>query len=197
MLAHQKRWKQRFGFMEKTNNKILELGCYRGEMSKWFSDNLLDNQHSRLYCVDTWEGSEEYKKNFKNVKKTFKNEIEKDFKDNIKKSKYPNKVKVFKNTTTDFFITFLKKEKQPIFNLIYVDASHDARNVICDAILSFKALKLGGFMVFDDYEWNKMPENYERPKVAVDSFVYIFRDNVEVTHTGYKLILKKTKEYLV
>ena len=43
----------------------------------------------------------------------------------------------------------------------------------------------------------KMPENYERPKIAVDSFIYIFRDNVEVTHTGYKLILKKTKEYVV
>ena len=197
MPGHQERWKERFGFMEKKNNKILELGCYRGEMSKWFSDNLLDNQYSRLYCVDTWEGSVEYKQNFNNVKKTFKNNIETSFHNNIKKSKHPKKVKVFKNTTTDFFLTFLKKEKEPIFDLIYVDASHDARNVICDAVLSFKALKVGGYIVFDDYEWKKMPHNYEKPKIAVDSFVHMFRDNVKVTHKGYKLIAKKTKEYLV
>ena len=54
------------------NIKILELGCFKGEMSKWFSDNLLENQYSRLYCVDTWEGSEEYKQNYKNVKKHLK-----------------------------------------------------------------------------------------------------------------------------
>ena len=106
MLANQKRWNQRFGFMKKKNNKILELGCYRGEMSKWFSDNLLNNQNSRLYCVDT-------KKKFNDDK----DEIRKDFKKNIKKSKFPNKVKVFKNTTNDFLITFLKRKKQPIFNL--------------------------------------------------------------------------------
>jgi predicted O-methyltransferase YrrM len=197
MSGHQERWKERFGSMEKKNNKILELGCFKGEMSKWFSDNLLDNQYSRLYCVDTWEGSIEYKQNYNNVKKTFKNNIETTFQANIKKSKYPKKIKIFKNTTTDFFLTFLKKEKKPIFDLIYVDASHDARNVMCDAILSFKALKVGGHMVFDDYEWKKMPHNYEKPKVAVDSFVHIFRDNVTVTHKGYKLIVKKTKEYLV
>tara|TARA_B100001123_G_C15286548_1_gene1015830 strand:+ start:1969 stop:2235 length:267 start_codon:yes stop_codon:yes gene_type:complete len=85
--------------------------------------------------------------------------------------------------------------KKPIFDLIYIDASHDARNVICDAILSFKALKVDGYMVFDDYEWKKMPHDYQRPKVAVNSFIHMFRDNVKVTHKGYKMIVQKTKEY--
>ena len=42
-----------------------------------------------------------------------------------------------------------------------------------------------------------MPHDYERPKMAADSFVDMFRDNVKVTHQGYKLIVKKTKEYLI
>ena len=42
-----------------------------------------------------------------------------------------------------------------------------------------------------------MPHNYERPKVAVDSFIHMFRDNVKVTHKGYKMIVQKTKEYIV
>ena len=197
MAYHQKKWEKRFGFMKKKNNKILELGCYKGEMSKWFSDILLNHKSSQLHCVDTWEGSVEYKKNFNNVKKTFKNDIEKTFKKNIKDSKHPTKVKIHKCTTTDFFIKFFSKHKKPFFDLIYVDASHDARNVILDAIFSFKSLKVGGHIVFDDYEWNKMPQNYERPKIAIIAFNHMFRDNVKITHKGYKMIVKKTKEYNV
>lgn len=195
MQSHQKRWEQRFGFMKRKNNKILELGCYKGEMSKWFSDNLLDNKNSELHCVDTWEGSIEYKKNFNNVKKKFKNDIEKTFKKHIKDSKHPTKVKIHKCTTTNYFLKFFSKHKNPFFDLIYVDASHDARNVILDAILSFKSLKIGGHIVFDDYEWNKMPKNYERPKVAIIAFNHIFRDNIKIIHKGYKMIIKKVKEY--
>jgi len=194
-MAYIKKWGQRFGFMKKKNNKILELGCFKGEMSKWFSDNLLNHKESKLYCVDTWEGSVEYKTNFNNVKKTFKNNIETTFKKNIKNSKHPNKVKTYKATTTDFFVKFLATNKKPIFNLIYIDASHDARNVIMDAVLSFKVLKVGGYIVFDDYEWDKMPENYERPKIAIIAFNHMFRDNIKITHKGYKMIVQKTKEY--
>jgi SAM-dependent methyltransferase len=194
-MAYIKKWGQRFGFMKKKNNKILELGCFKGEMSKWFSDNLLNHKESKLYCVDTWEGSVEYKTNFNNVKKTFKNNIETTFKKNIKNSKHPTKIKTYKATTTDFFVKFLATNKKPIFDLIYIDASHDARNVIMDAILSFKVLKVGGYIVFDDYEWDKMPENYERPKIAIIAFNHMFRDNIKITHKGYKMIVQKTKEY--
>jgi predicted O-methyltransferase YrrM len=194
-MAYIKKWGQRFGFMKKKNNKILELGCFKGEMSKWFSDNLLNHTESKLYCVDTWEGSVEYKTNFNNVKKTFKNNIETTFKKNIKNSKHPTKIKTYKATTTDFFVKFLATNKKPIFDLIYIDASHDARNVIMDAILSFKVLKVGGYIVFDDYEWDKMPENYERPKIAIIAFNHMFRDNIKITHKGYKMIVQKTKEY--
>jgi SAM-dependent methyltransferase len=194
-MAYIKKWGQRFGFMKKKNNKILELGCFKGEMSKWFSDNLLNHKESKLYCVDTWEGSVEYKTNFNNVKKTFKNNIETTFKKNIKNSKHPTKIKTYKATTTEFFVKFLATNKKPIFDLIYIDASHDARNVIMDAILSFKVLKVGGYIVFDDYEWDKMPENYERPKIAIIAFNHMFRDNIKITHKGYKMIVQKTKEY--
>ena len=38
-----------------------------------------------------------------------------------------------------------------------------------------------------------MPHNYERPKVAVDSFIHMFRDNVKISHKGYKMIVQKNK----
>jgi hypothetical protein len=40
-----------------------------------------------------------------------------------------------------------------------------------------------------------MPENYERPKIAIIAFNHMFRDNIKITHKGYKMIVQKTKEY--
>ena len=37
------------------------------------------------------------------------------------------------------------------FDLIYIDASHYAPDVLSDAVLAFKLLKPGGILIFDDY----------------------------------------------
>ena len=141
MLAHQKRWNERFKFMKKNNNKILELGCYRGEMSKWFSDNLLDNQHSRLYCVDTWEGSEEhltpgtgfYEEGFVNnpdyLYETFL-ENTKPVENIITPIRKPSleAVKIYENNRLDF---------------IFIDAAHDYDNVLADIKAWYPKCKKG------------------------------------------------------
>ena len=39
------------------------------------------------------------------------------------------------------------------YDLIYVDGSHTARDVLQDAVLGWGLLKRGGLMIFDDYLW--------------------------------------------
>ena len=64
-------------FIDKENN-ILELGSYKGDATEWFLNNLCTNKKSRVYAVDTWEGSPEYKNtNFKIIEKTFNNKMKK------------------------------------------------------------------------------------------------------------------------
>ena len=186
-IEYYARWEKRFEHLKKKANKILELGCYKGQTSKWFADTLLNNKNSKLFCVDTWKGSVEYNEDFK--------ANEKEFKKNIKNSKFPDKVIVHKKTSFNFFMNFFMENKKPYFNLIYIDACHDGRCVLSDAILSFKSLKLDGYIVFDDYGWKKTEHDYERPKIAVDAFLNIFRENIEVTHRGYKIVIKKISEY--
>ena len=41
-----------------------------------------------------------------------------------------------------------------ILILIYIDACHDSQYVMTDAMLSWKVLKVGGYLIFDDYGWN-------------------------------------------
>ena len=41
--------------------------------------------------------------------------------------------------------------KGVLADLIYIDGSHLAKDVLSDAILSWKLLKPSGVMIFDDY----------------------------------------------
>ena len=45
-------------------------------------------------------------------------------------------------------------ENRERFDLIYVDASHLALDVVVDASLSWQLLCGGGVVIFDDYRWS-------------------------------------------
>ena len=49
--------------------------------------------------------------------------------------------------------------------------------------------------MFDDYNWKKTKHDYERPKLAIDSFIKLFRDNIKIISKGYKMYIQKVKEY--
>ena len=79
-----------------------------------------------------------------------------------------------------------------IFDVIYVDGNHDGKNVLEDAILSYRLLKSGGLMIFDDLRW-KNPNNHPcdiLPKPAIDAFISIFQHKVTVLHRGSQLLLR-------
>ena len=60
-----------------------------------------------------------------------------------------------------------------------------------DSVLSWNLLKPGGILIFDDYLW--MPDSYKSltPKLAVDSFIEVFEDYVEVILDKYRKAIKK------
>ncbi len=43
-----------------------------------------------------------------------------------------------------------------VFDVVYVDASHMAGDVLSDAVLAWKLLAPGGIMIFDDYAWSSL-----------------------------------------
>ena len=36
------------------------------------------------------------------------------------------------------------------YDIIYIDGSHEARDVLEDAVLAYRLLKIGGLLIFDD-----------------------------------------------
>lgn len=81
---------------------------------------------------------------------------------------------------------------------IYVDGSHEAQDVFCDAAGAFRLLKSGGILVFDDYLWTEPMQRgghvNRTPKPAIDAFVNIFYDRLTVVAGAglWQLYLRKT-----
>ena len=75
-------------------------------------------------------------------------------------------------------------------DLIYVDGSHEAQDVLFDGLLSYKLLKPGGIMIFDDYGL-EVPLGYtdSKPRIGIDEFIEV--TNAEVIYKDYQLVVRK------
>jgi hypothetical protein len=105
-----------------------------------------------IYCIDTFSGSEEHKEmglDFSGVKDRFKA--------NTEEVKKPNQSIGIMDMPSHIGISKLMSDER-IFDLVYVDGSHMAPDVMSDACMAFHLLETKGIMVFDDYLW-KMEQN--------------------------------------
>ena len=156
--------------------KILEIGTFEGAASCYLIETLGSRNVLEIHCIDTWEECEDIKASETEL-------IEKRFDYNIQLA-----IKSVQNT-----VNFVKhKEKSHIslsklisqgindFDFIYVDASHYAVDVLTDAVLAFKLLKVGGILIFDDYLWTGDENIIFYPKIAIDSFTNIFSKHIKL-----------------
>jgi hypothetical protein len=184
-------WKHWDKYLSKFVGKkinCLELGSYKGDATSWMLTNLCTNPLSKVYSVDAWEGSPEY------INVEF-SEIEKIFDENVKKTGRSNQNVKMKMYTDKALI--ILKEDNIYFDFIFIDASHEAKDVLKDAILSWDILNENGILIFDDYKWDKLNKDYFCPGIAIDSFVHIYSPQIIVLYKGYQYIIeKKLKKHI-
>lgn len=77
------------------------------------------------------------------------------------------------------------------YDIIYIDGLHTAERVLEDAVLSWRLLKDGGVVIFDDYKWPKPGPPEARPKIAITAFVRCYKPNLRIIHSDYQVILRK------
>ena len=164
--------------------KVLEIGSYEGAATSFIINNA--NDCEEIFCVDTWEGGVEHEKmdaksiSMKHVEKRFDKNIEiaiKEVKSNVN-------IKKIKARSDDALINLLSEGKKNYFDFIYVDGSHQAPDVLLDAILSFRLLRVGGVIAFDDYLWNEELESgrdpLRCPKPAIDAFTNLYLRKIDI-----------------
>ena len=193
---------------------FLEIGSFEGRSAVWIVENMM-NPGDWIDCVDTWEGGEEHGgEDMRAVEARFDYNINKvlggavvEERDGEYKFPYPvhtryasggpdaenNRVYKYKCTSTQHLASKLAScvDGKDLYDFIYIDGSHIAKDVLTDACMAWSLLKKGGIMVFDDYMWGDPRDILHRPKPAIDAFVNIFAEEVDVIHLGYQAVVRK------
>lgn len=175
--------------------RILEIGSYQGRSTCYFIEAMMQHHaNAEIVCIDTWQGGLEH------IGRHDMNEAEAMFQHNMKLAaeRYPNmKIHQIKGLSHDMMIQLLAQGHQNYFDFVYVDGSHEAPDVLLDALLAHKLTKIGGVMAFDDYLWSPKPlteqDHYLLVKPAVDAYVNTFQRKVHVLNglPLYQLYVQK------
>lgn len=159
--------------------KILEIGTFEGRSTVFMIEQASKHHDSlELHCVDTWLGSPEHgDTDFGAVEARFWQNV------SLAKTKVPGKnINVIQHKGTSLIeLSKLAAEGHlNSFDWVLVDGSHIAVDVLYDAVMAFHMAKPNGVIVFDDYNVAGSTDNLGFPKIAIDSFGYIFREHVRM-----------------
>lgn len=156
----------------KENLRYLEIGVFEARSAIWFFQNVLTHPTSTMVGVDvfshgTWDRCVANLKNEGVFERT--------------------------NLISGRSQTVLKQMPDAAFDIVYVDGDHRCRHVFQDISLSWDILKVGGFMILDDYKLRV--QNFPldcRPQAAIDSFLTCFFSEIDVYHfCDRQLIVRK------
>lgn len=162
----------------------LQIGCFEGMGTVWMLDNILTHENSRLIDIDPFYSDGDLAgANFDTVQKLYYY--------NLAECPTSYKHKIIVGRSQDVLSTLPLNS----FDLIYIDGSHFAKDIIIDAELSHKLLKVGGMMFFDDYGWGEEQGKFssDKPKWAVDEFLEKHKGEYKIIDIHYQAVIEKVK----
>ena len=160
-------------FSGKEDLTFLQLGAYTGDASLWLLNNI---NSAVLVDVDTWAGSDEeihHKLDFSEVERVYDEKV------------HGRTIKQ-KMTTVEYLLN-----SYFFFDFVYVDADHTAASALIDGELSWRLLKSGGIMAFDDYTWGDDLPAYLTPKLGVNLFLHRHQGEFELLVMNSQVWIKK------
>jgi len=186
------RWEK---FILKENpRKILEIGSYEGQSVCFLIEKLSDGTNLEIHALDNWEGGIEHQAEGVDM-----SVVEQNFDYNVKlASKNKSNIKIYKHKgfSDTLMPKMLASGMKNYFDLVYIDGSHEAPDVLSDAIMGFRLLKIGGIMAFDDYLPPMNNHPLETAKPAIDSFTNVYFRKIEILRDddNYQLLIRKRSD---
>ncbi len=167
-------------------SRILEIGSYEGASACYLIETLAAERAIEIHCVDNWQGGvehgadQQFAADMAHVEARFRRNVA------LAMAKAPHAVAlaVHKGPSDVCLARLLADDRRGHFDFVYVDGSHQAPDVLCDAVLGFRLLRVGGVMAFDDYLWaEKLPRGRDPlrcPKPAIDAFVNLHLRKLDI-----------------
>ncbi|MBI5532569.1 MAG: class I SAM-dependent methyltransferase [Deltaproteobacteria bacterium] len=171
-------WSQVLGPLRgRADLQYLEIGVFEGRSALWMLENILTHPSAHLTGIDIFLG---------NTKAIYLS--------NLEKSGLAGKATTIQGSSQ----VELRKLPLSSFDVIYIDGSHTADDVLADAVLAWGLLRDGGYMLFDDYAWSGRLHVHEpptpdelRPGPAIDAFITAYRNYLDVVHREWQVVLRK------
>lgn len=154
--------------------RIAEIGSFEGLSARCMLDHWPTAQ---LTCIDTFQGGLEHADVFAEAHGD-KDVILHRFAHNVL-SAHDGRVRALRGRS-DVILARLSVDEPQSFDLVFVDGSHEAADVLADAVLGFRILRVGGLLVFDDYTWKRSAtsEPHENPQIAIDGFASCYKTSL-------------------
>ena len=172
-----------------TVSNILEVGSHEGRSACWMLQNMLSDDGT-ITCVDPFTDGPISSYDYHVIPEISK--VQEIFNKNVGEAKKSTQtVNVLPTTSYVGLAKLIALGQQ--YDFIYVDGNHSAEEVLADAVMCFGLLKPGGIMLFDDYFWDHVPEQLDRPKASIDAFVNLFTRKLSVVGVNYQLAIQKNQ----
>jgi predicted O-methyltransferase YrrM len=153
---------------------VVEIGSFEGRSTLWLLHNLLRHPDSRITCIDTFEGGAEH------IAPQTEG-LHDRLLANIATSGMAHKTEVLRTESFDGLAQLLARGGSGP-ELIYIDGSHEAPDVLADLVLGFRLAAPGGLLLCDDYLWTReataQADVLGCPKLAIDAFTNINRRRI-------------------
>jgi len=163
-------------------NRVLEIGCFEGRSTCWMLQNFLDADGT-ICCIDTFEGSPEHAEiQLAGLFDRWQNNVKSAISEKQTCNVHVNK--------SYLGLAHLIKANES-FDFIYVDGSHTAPDVLADACMCWGLLRVGGIILFDDYQWPDTLGELKCPKPGINAFAGVYRDELQVIISNYQVAFRK------
>ena len=163
--------------------RALEIGCFEGRATCWLLEHVLTGAGARIDCVDTFDGSHEHPGmgvSLDGVRERFDANI----------ARWRERVTVHEGRSADV----LRRLDGP-YDLVYVDGSHAAADVLADAVLAWPLVSTGGIVIFDDYAWDLFERPERNPRLGIDAFLTSYAGHYQSVHRHYQVAVRKLDRY--
>jgi hypothetical protein len=157
----------------------LEIGVFYGANLLSVCDTYAKHPGSRAFAVDPWADYDEYSEYRGQQDSAYAA-----FRRNLERSGHLEKVRVLRG----YSHAVVPALEDGLFDIVYIDGNHEPEYVVEDAVLAFRKLKAGGYMIFDDFGWGG-PDLTQR---GIEAFCHAFHKRIQhVALHDSQMILKK------
>jgi predicted O-methyltransferase YrrM len=152
--------------------KYLEIGVHAGVNALSVARLYANHADSKMWCVDPWIDYKEYRE-YKGVQE----QVFDTFRRNVANFGLSDKVITVRGFSNEKIPEF----ENDFFDMVYIDGNHEPEVALEDAVLSFRKLKVGGILIFDDYGFDG-PDGTSK---GIDGFLSGYHKRIQVISTKW------------